>query len=490
MRFLRQSLTGLFLTAVAVGLLVYAATLIQSAWQTRMADAGFAPPVQERVFAVGVQTAVARTEVPTLRAYGEIRAERSLEIRAATAGRVVELSEAFVEGGSVTAGAVLARIDPSQARAARDRSQADLADAEAEVRDAEAGLELARDELAAAVDQLGLQERALARQEDLATRGVGTSAAVETAELAVAGARQSVLARRQAVTQAEARIALSGTQLQRVRIALAEAERTLADTEIYAPFDGTLSNVTATAGRLVSGNEQLATLIDPTALEVAFRLSTAQYLRLLGEDGVLDARPVTIGLDAAGLSLTAPGRIARDSAAVGEAQSGRLVFAQLDETAGFKPGDFVTVEAEERPIDNVVRLPAGALDGTGTVLVVNAENRLESLPITLLRRQGNDVLLAAEGLVGRDVVTSRSPLLGAGIAVRPVQRDTPDSADRQSAAAAPLMLELTEERRARLIAFVEQTGLPDARKQVILSRLAEPMVPAQMVERLESRMGG
>lgn len=489
MRFLRQSLTGVFLASVALGLLVYAATLIRGAVEERMADEGFSPPVRERVFAVGVETAVPRREVPVLRAFGEIRAERSLELRATAQGRLVFLSEAFVEGGYVRTGELLATINPADAQSARDRAAADLADAQAEIRDAQAGLVLARDELAAAVDQQALQDRAFARQTDLEDRGVGTSAAVETAELALSGARQAVLARRQAVTQAEARIAQSGTRLQRAEIALAEAERNLADTEIFAPFDGTLSEVTATAGRLMSNNEKLATLIDPSALEVAFRLSTAQYLRLLSDDGMLAVRPVTIGLDAAGISLTAPGQIARESAAVGEAQSGRLVFARLQQTAGFKPGDFVTVAVEEPAIETAIRLPAGALDGTGTVLAVGPENRLQSVAVTLLRRQGNEVLLAPDGIAGRDIVTARSPLLGAGIAVRPVQRDAPEqSRDAQSTALD--MLELTEERRARLIAYVQQAGLPEARKQVLLTRLAEPLVPAQMVERLESRMGG
>lgn len=488
MRFLRHSLTGLFLASVALGLFVYAGSLIQGAIEASLAEDTRSPPARERIFAVGVETARAGVETPVLRAFGEIRAERSLELRATAAGRLVELSEAFVEGGLVQQGDLLARINPADAQAARDRASADLADAQAEVRDARAGLDLARDELAAAVDSFALQERALARQTDLAGRGVGTSAAVETAELAVAGARQAVLARRQAVTQAEARIALSGTRLQRAEIALAEAERNLADTEIYAPFDGTLNGVTATAGRLMSNNEQLATLIDPGALEVAFRLSTAQYLRLLSDDGHLAARPVTIELDATGLQLTAPGVIERDSAAVGEAQSGRQVFARLLETTGFKPGDFVTVAAEEPPISGAVRLPAGALDGTGTVLAVGPENRLISLPVTLLRRQGNDVLLSADGIVGQDIVTSRSPLLGAGIAVRPVQRGgaSGESAD----ALVPDMLELTDERRAKLIAYVEQTPLPEERKQRILARLSEPMVPAQIVQRIESRMGG
>ncbi len=487
MRFLRQSLMGLFLASLALGLLVYAGDMVRGAIQANLEDDGPNRPARERVFAVAVTTAQPGREVPVLQAFGEIQALRTLELRAAASGRIIELSPSFVEGGDVSKGDLLLRIDPADAQSARDRSAADLADAEAEVRDAEAGLALAKDEMTAAIDQQALQNRAFDRQKDLAARGVGTSAAVETAELAVASARQSVLARRQAVTQAEARIAQSKTRLQRQQIALAEAERRLADTELYAPFDGTLSEVILTEGRLVSNNEKLATLIDPGALEVAFRLSTAQYVRLLDDAGRLASRPVAVMLDVAGVDLTAQGMIRRDSAAVGEAQSGRLVFASLDQGArGFKPGDFVTVEAEEPAIEMAVRLPAGALGGDSRVLALVGEDRLEALDVTLLRRQGNDVLVRGRGLAGREIVTARSPLLGAGIAVRALRAE-----DRTAEIAPPAMLELTDERRQKLIAFVEGNGrMPTEVKQRILTRLAEPQVPAQMVERIESRMGG
>lgn len=308
--------------------------------------------------------------------------------------------------------------------------------------------------------------------------------AVESAELAVASARQSVLARRKAVTQAEARIAQSATRLQRAEIALSEADRRVEDTVMIAPFDGSLSGVTLAQGRLVSANEQLATLIDPKALEVSFRLSTAQYARLLSENGSLEELPVEARLDLSGIDLVAKGRIQRDSAAVGEAQSGRLVFATLDTSPGFKPGDFVTVSVEEPPLERVVRLPASALDGSGTVLALGSENRLESLDARLVRRQGNEVLVRGRELAGREIVTARTPLLGAGIAVRPLRNDD-DTTPKP-----PEMLELSEERRARLIAFVEANDrMPKDVKARILGRLAEPQVPAQMVQRIESRMG-
>lgn len=484
MRFLRQSLIGVFLVSLTLALLVYAGQMILDAVQQRVSDEEHAPETRERVFAVSLRRAELLTVTPVLEAFGQIQSRRTLELRAAMGGRVIALSENFEEGGAVAAGEILVRLDPADSQATLDRMRSDLNDSRAEVRDADRALALARDELQAAIDQSELRDRALQRQQDLAERGVGTAATVETAELAAASARQAVLARRIAVAQAEARIDQAANRLSRAEIALDEARRDLDDTTVTAGFGGTLSEVTLVEGRLVSANEKLAELIDPDALEVAFRVSTAQYARLLDADGRLISAPVKATLDAVGAALTANGTVSRDSAATGEGQSGRLVFARLDSAPGFKPGDFVTVEVEEPPVGNVARLPASVLDAAGSVLVLGSDDRLEELSVTLVRRQGDDVLLRGEGLAGREVVIGRTPLLGAGILVRPVR-------DEASATPAASLLELSDERRAKLVAFVEaNSGMPDEVKARLLGQLGRNQVPAGLVERLESRMGG
>jgi len=484
MRFLRKSLMGLFLLSVTLGLLAYAGTVMRDAVQDRMAREPRVPQARERVFAVNVLRAEFGTETPVMTAFGEVQSRRTLELRAAAAGNVVMLADGFEEGGAVTAGALLMQIDPANAQSALDRVQSDILDAEAEGREAARAVALAEDELTAARDQAALRDRAFQRQEDLAQRGIGTAASVETAELAASSARQAVLARRQAVASAEARVDQAATRLSREQIALAEAQRRLDDTRVIAGFDGALSEVAVVQGGLVSQNERLALLIDPRALEVAFRVSTSQYARLIEDGGALRNVDVTATLDVFGTDLTATGTLSRDGAAVGEGQTGRLLFASLDAANGLKPGDFVTIRISEPPLDRVVRLPASAVDAGGRVLVLGEEDRLEVIEVELLRRQGDDVLVRARGLQGRDVVAERTPLLGAGIKVRPLR---PGGAEPEP----PEMLELTEERRARLVAFVEGNNrMPSEAKTRILGQLEQPQVPAQVVTRLESRMGG
>lgn len=485
MRFLRYSLAGLFLVAMTGALLVYAGSLIYGAVEVRLNDEPRPSRARERVFAVSVITAEVGQERPVLTTFGQIVSARTLELRAAASGTVLELSDNFVDGGEVSAGEILMQIDPADAQSALDRARSDLTDAQMEAEEATRALVLAGDELAAARQQVDLRDKALERQQDLQTRGVGTAAAVEVAELAASSARQAVLTRRQAVAQAEARIGQAATRINRAELAEADAQRRLQNTTLTAKFAGALSDVSIVQGGLVNTNERLGQLIDPGQLEVAFRVSTAQYARLLDAAGALQSAEVTVVLDVLGADLRATGIISRDSAAVGEGQSGRQIFATLNAAPGFKPGDFVRVEVTEPPVEFVARLPASALGADNSVLLIGEEDRLEAMPVQLVRRQGDDVLVRARGLNGREVVKGRTPLLGAGIKVNPLRSG--EASEIQE----PEMLELSAERRAKIRAFVEANArIPDEAKARILAQLDQDKVPAQMVQRIEGRMGG
>jgi multidrug resistance efflux pump len=490
MRFLTRSLTGLFLFAVTVGLIAVAAALLKSAIDIRMAPAAPGRAAEERSFSARVATLDPGSIAPTLTAYGEVRSRRTLELRAMEAGQIVELAPDFESGRRVAAGALLLRTDPADSQSALDLAKAGLREAEVEQRDAVRSLELAKADLALAEEQVALRRAAYDRQKGLGDRGFGTATDLETAELALATANQSLGNSRQAVAQGEARIDKAASALDRQKLALTDAERRLADTELRAEFGGVLSAVTAVAGGLVSNSEKVGELIDPDNLEVSFRVSTAQFQELADKKGGLMPLPVTATLDIYGAEITAAGVLTRVDATVGAGLSGRLVFAALNEANGLKPGDFVTVTVTEPPLHGVARLPAAALGANGALLVVGDGDRLEEVQAEILRREGDEIILRVGHLAGREVVTERAPFLGAGILIRPVRDGRSSSATAMSEGRAA-MVDLTPERRAELIALVEGNGsMPAEAKDRLLLRLREDRVPAEMVERIEARMGG
>ncbi len=481
MRFLGRSLTGLLLLAVTLGLLGLTAITIGNALRESLAPGGPGRTPQERVVAANVETLAPGAVAPQLTAFGKVEARRTLELRTQVSGTVVWVADSFRNGLAVSEGDPLVRLDPAPATEALALAEADLTEARAAEAEAAAAVALAEEDLAAAEAQAVLRRQALTRQQDLSARGAGSSLAVETAELAVSGADQSVLSRRQALAQARAAVDQAVVAVTRAGIAQGEAARALDETELRAGLSGRIDGVTLVTGAVVGANEVLGRIVDPSALDVAVRLSTAQFGLLLDDTGALAGGVVTVqpgGTTSVGLT----GQLDRVGAAVGEGQTGRLVYIALDRDQGVEllvqPGDFVTVAISEAPLADAALLPATAVGRNGTLLVLGAGDRLEEVPAEVLRRQGDDVILRVGSLAGREVVTERSAFVGAGIRIRPIRQEGAE-------------VTLTPDRRAALVALVEaNAALSEPEKSQLVEDLQADTIPAALIERLERRMDG
>lgn len=548
MRFMSRSLLAVVILAITLGLLAIAAGRVMNAVEERDAREDRKRPTQEREFSVNVAKLGTETANPVITAYGEISSRRSLELRSATSGTLIEISDSFRDGGFVAEGDLLFRIDPADAQSARDLAESAVKEAEAEFLEAEADVEIAQAEYEAALEQKALRDQAVTRQLDLKERGVGSDAAVEAARLSLSSAFQTELARKQAVAQAKARILRAEIGVTRAGINLAEAERRLAETNVVAPFDGILNNVASVQGRIVGTNEQLGELIDLEALELSFRVSNSQYARLIDERGRIRPVEVSATLDLAGAPITVSGSVDRASAEVGEGQTGRSVYAKIDpdDARVLRPGDFMRIDIAEPPLEGVSIIPATAASSDGTILLVTGEDRLEAAKVRILRRQV-DSLIVGDAPEGREYVTKLQPQLGAGVKIKPIregavieeqqmvviteqereafikrveendriptdaktrilaqlqkdeitvemyarmggERATPTTPATSGSGDENIALD--ETRRAKLIAFVEGNNrMPADAKTRVLEQLKADQVPASMVERIESRMG-
>ena len=409
-------------------------------------------------------------------------------------------ADKFRDGAAVAEGELLLRIDPADAQSDLLDAQAALADAEAQKAEAEEAVVGAEQELEAARKQLELGRQALERQSQLREKGYSTMVQVEQEQLSVAAQEQALSNRLQSVITARKRIERMDLAVARANIALQDAERTLAETAVTAPFAGTLDAVNATLGRRVSPTETLAVLIDPTALEARFSLSTSQYSRFLDEEGGLLNMPVEVDLTLGERTLTVSGTLDRAAAVVADGEAGRTLFASLDLKTGIslRPGDFVTVRLQEPVLDNVAVLPAAAATEDGRILVLGADNRLEDVKVRVIRRMGDEIVVA-DAPFGRSYVSERIPYLGSGLKVIPRSAPTADSEDLLSSAedglpapssdtraAAADMIELDPARREALLVKLNESRMPEDVKNRLRDVLDQPMVPARVVRRIEN----
>ena len=491
MRFLLRALLGLALFAAGVGVAGYGAMTLKQSMEARQSGGGGRPGPSERIYSVSAGVIQLETAQPEIVSFGEIRSWRTLEIRAVIGGAIVELADVFRDGAAVEKSDLLFRIDPDDYIAAEADAKAALAEARADLAEAEASIGVAERELNAADTNRDLRANALARQEDLLRRGVSTSSVVEDAQMALASAEQSAASRAQSLLAAQSRIDRSRLKVERAEIALAEARRALVETEHRAPFSGLLTDVNAVLGGLATPNERLGQLIDPTALEAVFRLTNAQFARLLDRDGRLGQIPLRITLDLDDTPLTLTGVIDRVGAVVGEGETGRTVFAKLDidEATLLRPGDFVTVTITEPPLQNVARIPAAAASEEGEILLIGPDDRLEAARVRILRRTGDDVIIS-EAPTGARYVAERAPQLGPGVKVKVIEKPaSPGEAPVQPTG--PQLVELAPELQKRLIEFVEGNNrMPADAKDRILARLKSGKAPQRMIDRITQRMGG
>lgn len=498
MRSLARAGIGLAIGGAAFALVLAAGGITYHAWQASEGVAAATRTPRERAYAVETATFEAVSVTPIVTSYGRLESARTLELRAALPGPLVELSEAFRDGGAVAQGDLLYRIDPAKLETALALAETDVTEAEAELAEARAALGLARLEADATQKQLDLRDQALARQTDLRGRGVATEADLEAATLARAAANQTLINRQQVVVGDEARVAQAEITLTRRQIALTEARRTLAETSMTAPFAGMLADVTAVPGRLVSANEQLAVLIDPADIEVAFRITSNQYARLLNARGELRQTEMVVEVQRGRQVTEISATLDRASAEIAEDKVGRLVYAKLvDPDPSFvQPGDFVTVRIPERPMEGVAVIPAAAATTDGRILLIGEDNRLEETQVTFLRHQG-DTIIVEGAPMGRQYVTARALQLGAGIQVTPVAPvaaatsgvASATSETAPTAEAAPDTIALDDDRRAAIVAFIEASEKMKPEKRVQwLEELSLPEVPRATAEKFEAMM--
>ncbi len=372
----------------------------------------------ERIYTVRDMTLSPITATPEMTVFGEIEAWRVLELRATTAGRIVDIAPDLREGTETRAGEVLVRIDPTTLRAREADTLTVLADARSEQSEADQSLALARADLEAAINQLRLRRSALQRQNDLVQRGVAAPATMDEPQLAASAAEQAVVSRRSAYVAATQRMNQTATAIQRAEIEVQSARRDSADTTLSAPFSGVLTDINATLGSLVSPNEPLARLIDMRSLEAAFRVSDAQYARLLDADGNLAPLAASVSLKLGERNVKARATLDRPAAMVG-AEGGRTVYARIDTTqkTPMRPGDFVSVTITEPPLEQVAQIPARAATEDGRIFLIGDEGRLIEHRAKILRRMP-EALIVTDVPFGERIVAERRPQLGEGIKVQ------------------------------------------------------------------------
>lgn len=298
-------------------------------------------------------TVVARRDVlqAFVTASGEIVADRFADIGSSVMGRIDDLR--VKEGDVVTAGQVLARLDPVQARSQRDAATAqvqalaaDQVAAREQVRAARADVEAAR----ARVVETEANQR---RVESLFAERLVSASERDAAVAAADGARAQLAAAQAAAARADENIRSAERRQQQARAQAVGAGDLLAKTEITSPIAGVVSQLQVRQGEMVVIGIQnqpgttLMTISDLSAINAEIKVAEADVLRLkLGQPAAvtLDAMPgkrLTGKVIEIGAGALPPPTTAQATTA---AREFRVVVRITDPVPGMRPG--LTCDAE------------------------------------------------------------------------------------------------------------------------------------------------
>ncbi len=349
-----------------------------------------AAPVAPLAPLVSVISAVPTDLLLTVSTQGTVRPRREINIVSQVGGLVVAVDKHFAGGGFFDSGTVLVRIEDADYNFARVRAEAQVADAV----------------------QLVAQEK-----------GRGRQAAREWRDLGNDEANQLFLRKPQ----------LAGAQaaLRAAQADLDQAQLNLRRTSITAPFNGRISEKFVDLGQYITPGTPIAKVYDTDVVEVRLPLTDRQValldLPLNFQDDAMRAEGAVAILSArfASRQWQWTGRVTRTDASIDV--DSRVVYAVVEVEKPFmrnrddgRPplaiGLFVDAEIEGRQLKQVVTLPRSALRNDGSVLLVDAQDRLQPQQVHVLKSNSSQVWVQGIERNAR-VVVSQPPLAVTGMTV-------------------------------------------------------------------------
>jgi multidrug efflux pump subunit AcrA (membrane-fusion protein) len=355
---------------------------------------------EERSWRVTSMPVELKSHRPVVPLYGSVVAPDLITVTAPLAARVA--MRPVHDGQRVAEGELLVALDEADVQPPLTQARAEVADLEAQLESEQIGY--ANDQQALRREQAILDnaQRRLERAQSLASRNLLSQSELDDARDGEDQARLTVANRQRLIDEHPTRLKRLQAQLERARAGLGIAERDAARSRVMAPFDGVITRIEAAPGDRVASGADLLSVYPLTGLELRARVPNRyqdDILSALREGQPLWARVPERDMALRLERLAGEGDPAGTEAILSVAPA--LATTALSTTAPdttaeaglVRPGSILSVLLELPPVANTLAVPYSTLYGNDTLYLVNEDDRLERLSVTVL---GETVPRAAE----------------------------------------------------------------------------------------------
>lgn len=352
-------------------------------------------------------------------AYGNVEPAIVLNLKAELNGKVSYLHPDLKQGGSLSAGTVVARIDAEDYEVVLKQTQADLAGNESSLAQLVQEEKNVRKSLELAQKNLAIEEKEFIRFKNTWKKGVLSSSELGAAEQKVIQLRQTVDDLEGQLGTFASRKAVVEAQIARSRQQVKSQQTTLGRTEIVMPFDARIGDVKVEQGEYVSTGTALFEAHDVNSVEVTAQLPVMRMRGLVGamssgkmtfDVSKIDSMLQSLGLEArvrlvGGMKDAQwKGRVLRFSEAVDPVRRTLGIVIGVDKPyqqviPGKKPpllkGMYVAVDLFA-PEKESLLVPRKAVH-EGRVYIAGDDDRLEIRSVEIYLEQG-DILVIEDGI--------------------------------------------------------------------------------------------
>lgn len=340
----------------------------------------------------------------TVHSQGTVAPKREIDLVAQVAGKIVQVTDNFVDGGFFTESSQLIKIDDRDYQFALKTAKANLRDAE----------------------QLLATERGRAKQAQREWRDLGNKES------------NDLFLRKPQLIAAEAKLASAEASVNKAKLDL---ERT----EISVPFSGRIRHTHVDIGQYVSPGTKLAEVYDTSVAQIRLPLSDRQAALVdlpLGFQADNDNPGAEVAINGiiGGENYQWQGRIVRTDASIDTRSrmyfavaevidpfnrpSSQTINSALRPKAPLIVGLFVEANIAGRKLNNVVVLPRSAVFKRNRIYSIDQNNTLIEKTIRVLHSDPETIWVRGDIQKDEAIVIDRQSFLRPGQVVAIRQTDT------------------------------------------------------------------